>query len=387
VKAGGPARRVAILGSTGSIGRQALEVVEALAGRARVVALAARRDAAALAEQAVRWQPEAVALTDREAVEEFRQMASGWRGELLVGPQALEQVARWPSADVVLVAVVGVAGLLPSLAAIEAGKELALANKETLVAAGELVRERAASCGARIVPVDGEHSAIYQCLQAEQRRDRVRRIVLTASGGPFLRRSLESMESATPEEALQHPTWRMGPKITVDSATLMNKALEVIEARWLFDLPAERIEVLIHPQSVVHGMVEFVDGSSLAHLSRPDMRLFIQYALSGMDRLPPGFGRLDWTIPQTLTFEPPDLRRFPCLGYAYEALAVGGTLPAVLNAANEVAVQRFLDGEVPFGRIPKLVRAAMDLHEPRPRPTLEEILEADRWARALVRSL
>jgi 1-deoxy-D-xylulose-5-phosphate reductoisomerase len=339
-----------------------------------------------LAEQVRRWQPEAVALADPQAAEEFRQLATGWRGELLTGPGSLEELARWPSADAVLVAVVGVAGLLPSLAAIEAGKELLLANKETLVAAGELVRQRALARGVRIVPVDGEHSAIYQCLRAEQ-VDRVSRILLTASGGPFLRRSLESMEAATPEEALQHPTWRMGPKITVDSATLMNKALEVIEARWLFDLPPERIQVVIHPQSVVHGLVEFVDGSSLAHLSRPDMRVFIQYALAGTERTPAEFGRLDWTTPQTLTFEPPDLRRFPCLGYAYEALAVGGTLPAVLNAANEVAVQRFLDGEISFGRIPHLVRTAMDLHEPRARPTLEEILEADRWARAVARSL
>lgn len=379
-------RRAVILGSTGSIGRQALEVADALGDRVEVVGLAARRDARRLAEQVRRWQPEAVALADPQAAEEFRQLATGWRGELLTGPGSLEELARWPSADAVLVAVVGVAGLLPSLAAIEAGKELLLANKETLVAAGELVRQRAMAGGVRIVPVDGEHSAIYQCLRAEQ-VDRVSRILLTASGGPFLRRSLESMEAATPEEALQHPTWRMGPKITVDSATLMNKALEVIEARWLFDLPPERIQVVIHPQSVVHGLVEFVDGSSLAHLSRPDMRVFIQYALAGTERTPPEFGRLDWTTPQTLTFEPPDLRRFPCLGYAYEALAVGGTLPAVLNAANEVAVQRFLDGEIPFGRIPHLVRTAMDLHEPRARPTLEEILEADRWARAVARSL
>ncbi len=379
-------RRVAILGSTGSIGRQALEVAEALGDRLVVVALGARRDAQTLAWQAVRWNPEAVALADPQAVPEFREHAAGWRGELLVGPTALEELARWPSADVVLVAVVGVAGLLPSLAAIAAGKELALANKETLVAAGQLVREQAQARGVRIVPVDGEHSAIYQCLRAEG-WGRVSRIVLTASGGPFLRRSLESMESATPEEALEHPTWRMGAKITVDSATLMNKALEVIEARWLFDLAPEHIQVVIHPQSVVHGLVEFVDGSTLAHLSRPDMRLFIQYALAGAERVPPGFGRLDWTVPHTLTFEPPDLRRFPCLGYAYEALAVGGTLPAVLNAANEVAVQRFLDREVPFGRIPKLVRAAMDLHQVRLRPNLEEILEADRWARGLVRSL
>lgn len=379
-------RRVAILGSSGSIGRQALEVVEALGDRLQVVALGARRDARTVAQQATRWNPQAVAFVDPQAAREFRQLASGWRGEVLAGRGALEELARWPSADVVLVAVVGVAGLLPSLAAIEAGKELALANKETLVAAGELVCQQAQARGVQIVPVDGEHSAIYQCLKAEPRQ-RVSRIVLTASGGPFLRRSLESMESASPEEALEHPTWRMGAKITVDSATLMNKALEVIEARWLFDLPPEHIQVVIHPQSVVHGLVEFVDGSTLAHLSRPDMRLFIQYALTGAERLPPGFGRLDWTVPHTLTFEPPDLRRFPGLGYAYEALAVGGTMPAVLNAANEGAVERFLDREIPFGQIPKLVRAAMDLHEVRPRPTLEEVLEADRWARELVRSL
>lgn len=379
-------RRVAILGSSGSIGRQALEVVEALGDRLQVVALGARRDARTVAQQAIRWNPHAVAFVDPQAAREFRQLASGWRGELLAGRGALEELARWPSADVVLVAVVGVAGLLPSLAAIEAGKELALANKETLVAAGQVVRQRADARGVRIVPVDGEHSAIYQCLKAEPRQ-RVSRIVLTASGGPFLRRSLESMDSASPEEALEHPTWRMGAKITVDSATLMNKALEVIEARWLFDLAPEHIQVVIHPQSVVHGLVEFVDGSTLAHLSRPDMRLFIQYALTGTERLPPGFGRLDWTVLHTLTFEPPDLRRFPSLGYAYEALAVGGTMPAVLNAANEGAVERFLDRQIPFGQIPKLVRAAMDLHEVRPRPTLEEVLEADRWARELVRSL
>lgn len=386
MNASGKLRRVVILGSTGSIGRQALEVVDGLAGRVRVVGLAARRDAATLALQAERWQPEAVALADPQAAAQFQEHVRTWRGQLLAGPGALEELARWPSADVVLVAVVGVAGLLPSLAALEAGKELALANKETLVAAGELVRRRAASGGGRIVPVDGEHSAIYQCLRAEP-RDRVSRILLTASGGPFLRRSLESMEAATPEEALQHPTWRMGAKITVDSATLMNKALEVIEARWLFDLSPDRIQVVIHPQSVVHGIVEFVDGSSLAHLSRPDMRVFIQYALAGQERVPAAFGQLDWSSAHSLTFEPPDLRRFPCLGYAYEALAVGGTLPAVLNAANEVAVQRFLDREVSFGQIPRLVRTAMDLHETRPHPTLEEILEADRWARALVRSL
>jgi 1-deoxy-D-xylulose-5-phosphate reductoisomerase len=379
-------KRLVILGSTGSIGRQALQVADALADRVRVVGVGANRDVDTLVQQVERWRPEAVAVADPSAAAALADRVAGWRGEVFAGPAALERIAGWPSADVVLVAVVGVAGLVPTLAAISAGKDVALANKEALVAGGPLVQRAVTDHGVRLIPVDGEHSAIYQCLRAG-RRDQVARIVITASGGPFLRRSLEGLDRVTPDEALAHPTWRMGPKISVDSATLMNKALEVIEARWLFDLPPSRIQVMIHPQSIVHGMVEFADGSVVAHLSPPDMRLFIQYALTDPDRTPPAHTPMDWTAHHTLTFEPPDPRRFPSLGYAYEALAVGGTMPAVLNAANEAAVRRFLGGELAFAGIPRAVRAAMELHETVPDPNLEEILEADRWGRALVRSL
>lgn len=379
-------KRLVILGSTGSIGRQALEVAEALGDRVRVVGLGANRDVETLAQQAERWHPEAIAIADLGAAAALAGRVAGWRCELLAGPAALERLAGWPAADIVLVAVAGAAGLVPTLAAIAAGKDVALASKEALVAGGALVRRAVTERGVRLIPVDGEHSAIYQCLRAG-RRDQVTRIVITASGGPFLRRSLEALEHVTPEEALAHPTWRMGTKISVDSATLMNKALEVIEARWLFDVPPDRIQVVIHPQSILHGMVEFADGSVIAHLSPPDMRLFIQYALTDPDRVPPAHTPMDWTVPHSLTFEPPDPRRFPCLGYAYEALAIGGTMPAVLNAANEVAVQRFLARGLAFGDIPRAVRAAMELHKSVPDPTLEEVLEADRWGRALVRSL
>jgi 1-deoxy-D-xylulose-5-phosphate reductoisomerase len=377
-------KRVVILGSTGSVGRQALDVARAIPDRVRIVGLGTRRDVQTLGEQVAAFAPEAVAIADPEAAEAFR--VPHFRGELRTGEEALTWLASWPEADLVLVAVSGIAGLRPTLAAIEAGHDLALANKETLVAAGSLVRRAVAARGVRLVPVDGEHSAIFQCLEGRDRGS-VARLVLTASGGPFLRRSLGSFRTVTPEEALQHPTWRMGRKITVDSATLMNKALEVIEAHWLFDVPPDRIQVVIHPQSVVHGMVEFWDGSTFAHLSPPDMRLFIQYALTYPDRAPVSYARMDWTVVHTLTFEPPDPRRFPCLGYAYEALARGGTAPAVLNAANEVAVERFLNREIAFSDIPRAVRTALDLHEPVRDPSLEEVLEADRWARALVRSL
>jgi|FaiFalDrversion2_1042247.scaffolds.fasta_scaffold00252_6 1-deoxy-D-xylulose-5-phosphate reductoisomerase len=376
-------RRVVILGSTGSIGRQALEVAETIPDRVRITGLGARRDAETLGEQVRRFQPEAVALSDPGAAQAFRAHVPEFRGAFQVGEGALEWLARWPGADLVLVALTGIAGLRPTLSAIEAGHDVALANKETLVAAGHLVRRAVANRGVRLIPVDGEHSAIFQLLEGRD-PSTVARVVLTASGGPFLRRPLASLRTVTPEEALQHPTWRMGPKVTVDSATLMNKGLEVIEARWLFDLPPHRIEVVIHPQSVVHGMVELVDGTTLAHLSPPDMRLFIQYAFTYPDRVGVSYARMDWSRPQALTFEPPDPRRFPCLGYAYEALGRGGTAPAVLNAANEVAVERFLRREMAFVEIPKAVRLALDLHDPVPDPSLEEILEADRWARALV---
>ncbi len=375
-----------ILGCTGSIGRQALEVARSLPDRIRVVGLGARRDAHTLADQVREFQPDAVALAEPESAEAFRAQLPGFRGELRAGEDALEWLARWPEADLVLVAVTGIAGLRPTLGAIGAGHDVALANKETLVAAGHLVRRAQEARGVRLLPVDGEHSAIFQLLEGRDPAT-VARIVLTASGGPFLRRPPSSLSTVTPEEALQHPTWRMGPKVTVDSATLMNKGLEVIEARWLFDLPPDRIQVVIHPQSVVHGMVELTDGTVLAHLSPPDMRPFIQYALTYPDRAEVSYARMDWGRSSMLSFEPPDLERFPCLQYAYEALRRGGTTPAVLNAANEEAVERFLRRELSFSEIPRAIRLALDLHEPRPDPSLEEVLEADRWARAVVRRL
>ncbi len=376
-----PQRRLIILGSTGSIGRQALDVV-AQTGEFEVVGLGARRDAAALADQVRRFRPQAVAVTDPQAAARLRvHLPAGV--ELLAGPHALQELAAWGEADVVLVAVVGAAGLLPTLAALRRGRDVALATKEVLVAAGALVMEEARARGREVLPVDSEHVAIAQCLRGESPQA-VRRILLTASGGPFLRWSPHALAAARPEDALAHPTWKMGPKITVDSATLMNKGLEVIEAHWLFGVPAERIEVVIHPQSVVHSLVEFVDGSVKAQLAPPDMRPVIAYALRGGARRPLPAPAVDWTQ-LTLTFERPDPARYPCLGYAYEALAAGGTMPAVLNASNEVAVDLFLQGRIGFLQIPAVVRRTMDAHRPVSSPTVDEILAADAWARAHAR--
>ncbi|MDQ7844239.1 MAG: 1-deoxy-D-xylulose-5-phosphate reductoisomerase [Armatimonadota bacterium] len=371
--------RLAILGSTGSIGRQALEVVDALAGEIRVVALGARRDAEGLLAQARRYRPQAVALVEETAAAVLR---AGLVGETAVysGPDALTRLTTAVEADVVLVAVVGVAGLAPALAALRAGCDLALATKEALVAGGALVMREARERGRRVLPVDSEHAAVAQCLRGED-PSAVRRILLTGSGGPFLRRPLETLRDATPQEALAHPTWRMGAKITVDSATLMNKGLEVIEAHWLFGLAAEQIDVVIHPQSVVHSLVEFVDGSVKAQLAPPDMRLVIAHALTAPMRRPlPALPAMEWDGLQ-LTFERPDPARYPCLGLAYDALRRGGTMPAVLNAANEVAVERFLAGGVPFTGIARAVAETMAAHHPVPDPTLEEIVAADAWAR------
>ncbi|MDQ7820137.1 MAG: 1-deoxy-D-xylulose-5-phosphate reductoisomerase [Armatimonadota bacterium] len=374
-------RRLVILGSTGSIGRQALEVVEQT-GEFEVVGVGARRNASALAEQVRRFRPEVVALDDPQAAAELRsELPSGV--QLLSGPHALEALAAWGEADVVLVAVVGAAGLLPTLAALRAGRDVALATKEVLVAAGAVVMGEARARGRRVLPVDSEHVAIAQCLRGES-PDAVRRILLTASGGPFLRWPREALAAARPDDALAHPTWRMGPKITVDSATLMNKGLEVIEAHHLFGVPPERIEVVIHPQSIVHSLVEFVDGSVKAQLAPPDMRPVIAYALRGGDRRPLPAPSVDWDR-LTLTFERPDPARYPCLGYAYEALAAGGTMPAVLNASNEVAVELFLQGRIRFLDIPAIVRRTLDAHRPVSSPTVEEILAADAWARTYAR--
>lgn len=375
-----PVKRIAILGSTGSIGRQTLEVVEANPSRFVVQALAAGRDAAGLLEQVRRFHPARACLADTEAA------AGAFPVPLLCGTEGLIALVTDPEVDLVVVATPGAAGLEPTLAAIRAGKEVALANKEVLVMAGEIVTAEAARCGVTLRPIDSEHSAIWQCLQGEERRA-VERIILTASGGPFRTWPREALARVTPKEALRHPTWRMGPKVTVDSATLFNKGMEIIEAHWLFGLPFARIEVVVHPQSIVHSLVEFHDGSVKAQLGFPDMRLPIQYALGYPERLPTRYTALDWKTAGPLTFEPVDVERFPCLRLAREAGEKGGTYPAVLAAADEVAVELFLRERIRFLDIPRWIEAALAAHEPASGPlSLEAVRAADAWARTFVRS-
>jgi 1-deoxy-D-xylulose-5-phosphate reductoisomerase len=373
-------RRIAILGSTGSIGRSAVEVAAAFPGVLRVVGLAANRDVPRLIEQAWLLRPRWVVIADREAANTCPRGELPPGVEVLVGPEAVVQIASHPEVDTVLAAIVGRAGLESTWAAISAGKTVALANKETLVVAGPLVMERAKQTAAVVIPVDSEHSAIFQAIQAGG-RPYLNRVILTASGGPFRNHSPEQLARVTVEEALSHPTWQMGKKITIDSATLMNKALEIIEARWLFDLQPEQIEVVIHPQSVVHALVEFVDGSVIAQLSPPDMRLPIQLALTWPERHPGPAKKLDWSQVLRLDFEPPDLDRFPALRLGMQVATVGGTAGAVLNAANEVAVDAFLRGQIKFSQIVPLCRRALEEHPFEPHPTLERLLELDIWTR------
>jgi 1-deoxy-D-xylulose-5-phosphate reductoisomerase len=377
-------KRIAILGSTGSIGTSALSVLEHLDGF-RVIGLAAGRSVARLADQILRFSPRLVSVATAEAAaeleSELQQRGVPSFPHILHGVEGLIAVATAPDVDVVLVATVGAVGLLPTYRALEHGKRVALANKETLVMAGRLMTERAAASGAEILPVDSEHNALHQCLHGVRRHD-VARLILTASGGPFRTLPETEFSRITPEQALQHPTWRMGPKITVDSATLMNKGLEVIEAHWLFGFAPEQIEILIHPQSVVHSMIELVDGSILAQLGPTDMRYAIQYALTYPDRRPTPLPRLDLSRVRHLEFYPPDLDRFPCVRLAYEALRCGGTMPAVLNAANEVAVQAFLENRLPFPAIAAVIARVMREHEPEEPRAIEDVLRADAWARA-----
>jgi len=373
-------KRVSILGSTGSIGVRTLDVIERHPEGFQVVALAAGRKVDLLAEQVLRFRPHLVSVATEEVAKELQRKLHRIPVEILWGEEGLVRVAKAEEADLVVSALVGSTGLLPTLAAIQAGKDIALANKEVLVMAGELVMAEARRMGVKILPVDSEHSAIFQCL-GHGGRQYLKKIILTASGGPFRTRPKASFASVTPEEALNHPTWSMGRKITIDSATLMNKGLEVIEARWLFDLSLKEIEVIIHPQSIIHSLVEYMDGSILAQLSVTDMRLPILYALSYPKRLESPLPSLDLTALSALTFEPLDMEKFPCIGYAYEAAEAGGTLPTVLNAANEVAVQLFLERKVGFDEIPRLIRKAMDEHGRRPVRSLEDVLEADREVR------
>ncbi len=369
-----------MLGSTGSIGRNALKVIAASGGRLRAVALSAHRRLDRLIEQAQQFQPRWVIATDAAAAAAHDWSALPAETELVRGPEALEQVVADAQVDTVLAAMVGSAGLPSTLAAVTAGKRIALANKETLVLGGAIVTRLAVEHGAQIIPVDSEHSAIFQALQAG-RPEEVARIVLTASGGPFRHLSLEQLQRVTVEEALAHPTWAMGPKITIDSATMMNKALEIIEARWLFGVPAERIAVVVHPQSIVHSLVEYVDGSLVAQLSPPDMKLPIQYALFYPQRRAGVAERLDLERSWNLQFEPPDLERFPALELGLEAARTGGTTGAVLNAANEAAVAGFLAGELRFCEIVPACRRVVEEHCFEANPSLERLLQLDRWAR------
>jgi 1-deoxy-D-xylulose-5-phosphate reductoisomerase len=373
-------RRLVVLGSTGSIGTNCLDVVDHLGDRFEVLGLSAHSNGDALLEQARRHRPRWVALTDAGAAKQFDASCLPPGCRLLHGADGIAEMVSHADVDIVVTAIVGAAGLIGTWAALEAGKTVAVANKETLVLAGALVTDLAARRCGRLLPVDSEHSAIFQAMQGSP-PDAVERIVLTGSGGPFRGRSRADLAGVTVEEALRHPTWRMGPKITIDSATLMNKALEVIEARWLFGLPPERIEVIIHPESVIHSFVEFRDGSVLAQLSPPDMRLPIQYALTYPERVAGPARRLNWRELSAWHFEQPDHETFPALQLGYEVARRGGTCGAVLNAANEAAVQRFLAGDLDFLDIPRACRAALDHHHFSPTPTLAELAACDRWAR------
>jgi len=373
-------KNVVILGSTGSIGRNALQVIDALGSDYEVIALSAHSSLKLLAEQASRFNPRYVAVTDTLSQQQVQQAFSDFSGTVLSGPQTLVELASLDEADIIVCAVVGAAGLPAALAAAEAGKTVAIANKEPLVIAGELLTTAARKSGARLLPIDSEHSAIFQAMQAG-RPDEVNKIVLTASGGPFRNTPREQMNNATVQQALDHPTWDMGPKITIDSATMMNKALEVIEAVWLFDTPADKIEVVIHPESVIHSMVEFIDGSMIAQLGTPDMKVPIQYALTYPERkkgIADGL-RLDQL--GQLTFHTPDLDHFRALALGFEVAKTSGSAPVVFNAANEAAVEAFLAERIRFGQIVELIEHCLQTHTFREHLTLDELLEMDAWAR------
>ena len=373
-------RRVAVLGSTGSIGTNTLDVLGRLGRDFELVGLAANRRWERLAEQVAAFRPRAAALAAEEGFAELAARVGDNCTELAHGAEAVAALAAAEDVDIVVDAIVGAAGLAPALAAIRAGKTLALANKECMVMAGPILTRAAAESGARIIPVDSEHSAVFQAMHAG-RASEVRAVWLTASGGPFRALPLAELAAVTPAQALEHPNWSMGPKITVDSATMMNKALEVIEAKWLFGLAVEQIRVLVHPQSIVHSMVEFLDGSTIAQLGLPDMRVPIQYALTYPERRPGPVAAADLAAVGRLDFEPADLERFPALGLGFRAAATGGTMGAVLNAANEVAVAAFLDGRLRFTDIACLARDVMDRHDVVAEPSLAAICDADRWAR------
>ncbi len=377
-------KKISILGSTGSIGVQTLDVAKNLG--IKVVGLSANSNVDLLEKQIKEFEPEYASIADETLAGKLRNRLPAYKTKILTGAEGLKKIASLPEADLVVAAIVGIAGLEPVMEAVKSGKNIALANKETLVTAGSIVMQEARNNNVRIIPVDSEHSAIFQCLMGNN-IDEVERIILTASGGPFRGKSIKELQHVTVEETLKHPNWSMGRKITVDSATLMNKGLEVIEARWLFDIEPERIQVLIHPESVVHSMVEFVDGSLVAQLGPADMRLPIQFAVTYPHRVCNNYKRLDWTRYGRLTFENPDMETFRCLKLAYSALKAGGTMPAVMNGANEAAVALFLERKIGFMDIPEIIESAMKNHKTIASPTMEDIIQADLSAKRFVEGL
>lgn len=384
-------KAISILGSTGSIGTNALRVTASFPDAFRVVGLAGGRNLERLAAQVAQTQPEIVSCLDEAGAGRLQEMlrARGYpihRTRFVCGERGNIEVACHSAATLVLSAIAGAAGLVPTYRALEAGKHIALANKEALVMAGQLMMDKARERGIEILPVDSEHNAIHQCLRGNNRKE-VKRLILTASGGPFRETPKAELARVTPQQALNHPTWSMGRKITIDSATLMNKGLEVIEARWLFDVSPQEIDVAVHPQSIVHSLVEFIDGSVLAQLGPTDMRIAIQYALTYPERWQCPVPSLDLGRLASLEFHEPDLDKFPCLGLAYRVLRAGGTAPAALNAANEVAVQAFLERMIPFGEIPHIIESVLDRHPTQEASSLEAVLEADAGARAQARKL
>lgn len=377
-------KKIAILGSTGSIGTNSLEVISQHPGLFSVTYLTANKNIDLLRQQIDRFHPKGVVILGDCSASILRKLTNGTT-EVLSGEEGLQEIVRRDDVDLVVSSLVGFAGLKPTIEAIKNGKTIALANKETLVVAGALINRLLKKHGVRLIPIDSEHSAVLQCLAGEDIAN-VSRLILTASGGPFLNTPVAELEHVTVEEALKHPNWKMGNKITIDSATLMNKGLEVIEAHWLFDLPPEKIDVVIHPQSIIHSMVEFADGSVKAQLGVPDMKIPIQYALTYPERRPSTYDRLDFSQLREMTFLKPDRNKFQCLDLAYRSLEMGGTAPAVLNAANEVAVESFLNRKIRFVDIPRVIARALDEHRSILDPDLEEVIEADRWTRELVRS-
>ncbi len=373
-------KNIAILGSTGSIGQSTLSVIEKFPDRFRVVALAAGNNIELLAKQVHQFKPQIVSVVNPISAESLKKKCGDPKLRIFSGIEGMIQVAAAEEAEITVSAIVGTAGLVPTMAAIRAGKTIALANKEVLVTAGELVMDECLSRGVRLLPVDSEHSAIFQCLHAGAKSD-VRNLILTASGGPFRSFSQKELDAVSLGQALKHPNWSMGKKITIDSATLMNKGLEVIEARWLFGMTPDRIRVLVHPQSIVHSMVEYGDGAVVAQLGVPDMKGPIAYALSFPERLPGVSPPPDLASVGALTFEQPDLQRFPCLAYGFDALRAGGSMPAALSAANEVAVKYFLEERIGYTDIARIIRQTMDSHTPGPIKTVEDALKADLWAR------